>query len=123
MPEAVMNKQNVKPRILIVGDIMLDRYWFGEVNRISPEAPVPVVLIEKNEERLGGAANVARNVSALGAGCSILGIVGKDEAGRTVENMLNDGGISPFLHIDRNISTTVKLRVIGRQQQLLRLDF
>ena len=106
MPEAVMNKQNVKPRILIVGDIMLDRYWFGEVNRISPEAPVPVVLIEKNEERLGGAANVARNVSALGAGCSILGIVGKDEAGRTVENMLNDGGISPCLNFHPNIPTT-----------------
>lgn len=118
-----MDKQNVKTRILIVGDIMLDRYWFGEVNRISPEAPVPVVLIEKNEERLGGAANVARNVSALGAGCSLLGIVGADEAGRTVEAMLHDGGIIPFLHIDSNISTTVKLRVIGRQQQLLRLDF
>lgn len=123
MPEAVMDKQNLTPRILIVGDIMLDRYWFGEVNRISPEAPVPVVLIEKSEERLGGAANVARNVSALGAGCSILGIVGRDEAGRTVENMLNEGGITPFLHVDPNISTTVKLRVIGRQQQLLRLDF
>ena len=118
-----MNKQNVKPRILIVGDIMLDRYWFGEVNRISPEAPVPVVLIEKDEERLGGAANVARNVSALGAGCSLLGIVGNDEAGHTVGNMLNEGGITPFLHVDANISTTVKLRVIGRQQQLLRLDF
>ena len=118
-----MEKRNVKPRILIVGDIMLDRYWFGEVNRISPEAPVPVVLIEKSEERLGGAANVARNVSALGARCSILGIVGKDEAGRTVKNMLNEEDITPFLHVDPNISTTVKLRVIGRQQQLLRLDF
>ncbi len=118
-----MEKRNVKPRILIVGDIMLDRYWFGEVNRISPEAPVPVVLIEKSEERLGGAANVARNVSALGARCSILGIVGKDEAGRTVKNMLNEEDITPFLHVDPNISTTVKLRVVGRQQQLLRLDF
>lgn len=118
-----MDKQNINTRILIVGDIMLDRYWFGEVNRISPEAPVPVVLIEKNEERLGGAANVARNVAALGAGCGLLGIVGKDEAGRTVENMLKDEGITPFLHIDPHISTTVKLRVLGRQQQLLRLDF
>ena len=118
-----MDKQYLKPRILIVGDIMLVRYWFGEVNRISPEAPVPDVLIEKSEERLGGAANEARNVSALGAACSLLGIVGKDEAGHTVENMLNEGGITPFLHVDSNISTTVKLRVVGRQQQLLRLDF
>lgn len=113
----------LKTRILIVGDIMLDRYWFGEVNRISPEAPVPVVLIEKNEERLGGAANVARNVAALGAVCSLLGIIGKDEAGIAVEKLLTQSGIIPFLHSASEISTTVKLRVIGRQQQLLRLDF
>ena len=69
------------PSILIVGDVMLDRYWFGDVNRISPEAPVPVVLIGRNEERLGGAANVARNVAALGASCSLLGVIGDDEAG------------------------------------------
>ena len=110
-------------RILIVGDIMLDRYWFGEVNRISPEAPVPVVLIEKNEERLGGAANVARNVAALDTPCSLLGIVGQDEAGRRVETLLNASGIVPFLHSAETVSTTVKLRVMGRQQQLLRLDF
>ncbi len=119
-----MNKINVNPpHILIVGDIMLDRYWFGEVNRISPEAPVPVVLIGKNEERLGGAANVARNVAALGLACSLLGIVGKDEAGLTVEKMLKQSGIVPHLHSSTEVSTTVKLRVIGRQQQLLRLDF
>ena len=113
----------LKTRILIVGDIMLDRYWFGDVNRISPEAPVPVVLIGKNEERLGGAANVARNVAALGAVCSLLGIVGKDEAGTAVEKLLSQSGITPYLHSAPGISTTVKLRVIGRQQQLLRLDF
>ena len=112
-----------KTRILIVGDIMLDRYWFGDVNRISPEAPVPVVLIGKHEERLGGAANVARNVAALGAVCSLLGIVGKDEAGTAVEKLLSQSGIIPYLHSAPGISTTVKLRVIGRQQQLLRLDF
>lgn len=110
-------------RILIVGDIMLDRYWFGEVNRISPEAPVPVVLIGKNEERLGGAANVARNVAALGAACGLLGIVGKDEAGISVGTLLAQSGITPHLHSAPSVSTTVKLRVIGRQQQLLRLDF
>ena len=106
----------LKTRILIVGDIMLDRYWFGDVNRISPEAPVPVVLIGKNEERLGGAANVARNVAALGAVCSLLGIVGKDEAGTAVEKLLSQSGITPYLHSAPGISTTVKLRVIGRQQ-------
>ena len=114
---------SLKTRILIVGDIMLDRYWFGEVNRISPEAPVPVVLIGKNEERLGGAANVARNAAALGAACSLLGIVGQDEAGTIVEKLLDESGIIPCLHSSPDISTTVKLRVIGRQQQLLRLDF
>lgn len=111
------------PRILIVGDVMLDRYWFGDVNRISPEAPVPVVLIGKNEERLGGAANVARNVAALGASCSLLGVIGNDEAGAVIGKLLEQSGITPCLHSAPGISTTVKLRVIGRQQQLLRLDF
>ena len=111
------------PRILIVGDVMLDRYWFGDVNRISPEAPVPVVLIGKNEERLGGAANVARNVAALGASCSLLGVIGDDEAGTVICKLLEQSGIIPCLHSAPGISTTVKLRVIGRQQQLLRLDF
>ena len=68
-------------RVLVVGDVMLDRYWFGEVNRISPEAPVPVVRIAHTEERLGGAANVARNLAALGAHTALLGVVGTDEAG------------------------------------------
>ena len=110
-------------RILIAGDIMLDRYWFGDVNRISPEAPVPVVLIGKTEERLGGAANVARNVAALGLPCSLLGVIGKDEPGALVQDMLRHAGIMPHLYSNAELSTTVKLRVIGRQQQLLRLDF
>ncbi|MBR5999641.1 MAG: D-glycero-beta-D-manno-heptose-7-phosphate kinase, partial [Oxalobacter sp.] len=118
-----MRENKKAPYILIVGDVMLDRYWFGDVNRISPEAPVPVVLINRNEERLGGAANVARNVAALGAECSLMGIVGDDEPGRMVESLLNDAGIVPHLHVSKDISTIVKLRVIGRQQQLLRLDF
>ena len=75
-------------RILVVGDVMLDRYWFGDVSRISPEAPVPVVRIEKREERLGGAANVARNAAALGAHCGLLGVVGADEAGAQVAQLL-----------------------------------
>ena len=110
-------------RILIVGDVMLDRYWFGEVSRISPEAPVPVVKVERTEERPGGAANVARNCAALGARVTLLSVVGADEAGRTLAGLLGDAGIDCSLHEDALLSTTVKLRVIGRQQQLLRIDF
>ena len=110
-------------RVLIVGDVMLDRYWFGEVSRISPEAPVPVVKVERVEERPGGAANVARNVAALGARAMLLSVVGNDEAGRSLTRLLEAEGISCSLHEDAQLSTTVKLRVIGRQQQLLRIDF
>jgi len=110
-------------RVLVVGDVMLDRYWFGEVSRISPEAPVPVVKVDRMEARPGGAANVARNVGALGAGVELLSVVGEDEAGATLEGLLREEAISAALHRDPGISTTVKLRVIGRQQQLLRIDF
>jgi rfaE bifunctional protein kinase chain/domain len=112
-----------KVRILVVGDVMLDRYWFGEVSRISPEAPVPVVRIEKREARLGGAANVSRNAAALGAQAGLLGIVGNDEAGDEVQQMLESGGIRSYLKRDDAISTIIKLRVIGRQQQMVRIDF
>ncbi len=110
-------------RILVVGDVMLDRYWFGEVSRISPEAPVPVVKVERLEERPGGAANVARNVAALGAQATLISVVGKDEAGQALERLLAAEKIRCCLHEDAQLSTTVKLRVIGRQQQLLRIDF
>lgn len=110
-------------RILVVGDVMLDRYWFGDVSRISPEAPVPVVKVERSEERPGGAANVARNCAALGAQVSLLSVVGDDEAGSVLKRQMEEGGIAASLHRDGAISTTVKLRVIGRQQQLLRIDF
>lgn len=110
-------------RLLVVGDVMLDRYWFGEVSRISPEAPVPVVKVERSEERLGGAANVARNAAAVGAQTALLSVVGDDDAGRTLSRLLAEGGIDAGLHVDGEIDTTVKLRVIGRQQQLLRIDF
>jgi rfaE bifunctional protein kinase chain/domain len=110
-------------RILIVGDVMLDRYWFGDVSRISPEAPVPVVKIEKREDRPGGAANVARNIAALGARAVLLSVVGKDEAGQTLARLLADSAIDASLHEDAQLNTTVKLRVLGRQQQLLRIDF
>jgi rfaE bifunctional protein kinase chain/domain len=110
-------------RILVVGDVMLDRYWFGDVNRISPEAPVPVVRVSHTEERLGGAANVARNVSALGAGATLLSVVGDDEAAGRIDAMLKTEGIDGRLHRDPSLATTIKLRVVGRQQQLLRIDF
>jgi rfaE bifunctional protein kinase chain/domain len=110
-------------RIMVVGDVMLDRYWFGDVSRISPEAPVPVVRIERREERLGGAANVARNAAALGAYCGLLGVVGADEAGAQVEQLLRESSIHSYLKRDDAISTIIKLRVIGRQQQMVRIDF
>src|SRR5438105_9445468 len=87
-------------RLLVVGGIMLDRYWFGDVSRISPEAPVPVVRVERREERLGGAANVARNAAALGARTGLLGVVGADEAGTMLESMLSDIGIASYLSRD-----------------------
>jgi rfaE bifunctional protein kinase chain/domain len=110
-------------RILVVGDVMLDRYWFGAVERISPEAPVPVVKVERTEERPGGAANVARNCAALGAKVSLLSVVGADEAGQALSRLLAAEGIAASLHEDAELSTTIKLRVVGRQQQLLRIDF
>ena len=109
--------------MLVVGDVMLDRYWFGDVSRISPEAPVPVVLISKEDERLGGAANVAWNCRELGARTKLLSVVGRDEPGRSLEKLLKDHKIEASLHRDSGLHTTQKLRVIGRHQQLLRIDF
>ncbi len=112
-----------RTRVLVVGDIMLDRYWFGEVERISPEAPVPVVHVARREDRLGGAANVARNAVALGASATLAGIVGQDEGARHVRELLQEGGIHEHLIGDPHHPTTLKMRVLGRQQQLLRIDF
>lgn len=116
-------QQIAKARVLVVGDAMLDRYWHGAVERISPEAPVPVVKVSREEERIGAAANVAYNVSTLGAKASFLGVVGDDEPGHKLERLLRDTGIEAHLKRDPGLRTTVKLRVIGRQQQLLRMDF
>ena len=110
-------------RVLVVGDVMLDRYWYGAVDRISPEAPVPVVRITHEEERNGGAANVAYNVVTLGAQSSLLTVVGDDEASHKLEALVAKTGIQTHFGRDPQLKTTVKLRVIGRQQQLLRLDF
>lgn len=123
LPSNRLSSQMRRARVLVAGDVMLDRYWFGEVTRISPEAPVPVVKIDRVEERPGGAANVARNVAALDAKASLLSVVGRDEAGRCLRQLLKRDRIAVSLHDDPGIMTTVKLRVIGRRQQLLRADF
>ena len=116
-------EQFAKTRLLVVGDVMLDRYWFGDTHRISPEAPVPVVQVGKVDERLGGAANVARNVAALGGHATILGVIGDDEPGQRVTQLLKASNVDSQLEVDSQVPTIVKLRVIARQQQLIRLDF
>jgi rfaE bifunctional protein kinase chain/domain len=112
-----------KAKVLVVGDVMLDRYWFGDAERISPEAPVPVVRVGETDERLGGAANVARNVTTLGAQAGLLSVVGDDEAGRRLADLTAKDGIANYLQIDGKLPTTVKLRVVARRQQIVRLDF
>ena len=112
-----------RAKVLVVGDAMLDRYWYGEVERISPEAPVPVVAVSRADERPGGAANVARSVRALGAGCTLFSISGDDREADALEKLLGEADIACRLHRDKLLNTTVKLRVISRHQQLLRIDF
>jgi rfaE bifunctional protein kinase chain/domain len=112
-----------KARLLVVGDVMLDRYWYGEVSRISPEAPVPVVRFVRAVEVPGGAANVARNATSLGAQVTLLSVVGEDEAGARLRELVEAERVTACLHKDPSIPTTVKLRVIGRNQQLVRIDF
>ena len=110
-------------QVLVVGDVMLDRYWHGPTGRISPEAPVPVVKVEQIEERPGGAANVALNVAALGAKARLIGLVGNDEAADALAKGLKSVHVTTdFITVD-NFPTITKLRVLSRHQQLLRLDF
>jgi D-beta-D-heptose 7-phosphate kinase/D-beta-D-heptose 1-phosphate adenosyltransferase len=110
-------------RVLVVGDLMLDRYWHGGTSRISPEAPVPVVHVNENEERAGGACNVALNIASLGAQCTVMGLCGEDEAANTLESIMENAGVKPqFVRMPEN-ATVTKLRVMSRSQQLMRLDF
>ena len=119
-----VNKEQLSlAHVLVVGDVMLDRYWYGAVDRISPEAPVPVVRITREENRLGGCANVAFNAVSVGAQASLLSVVGDDEASHLLQELIAQSGITPYFGRDAQLKTTVKLRVIGRQQQLLRVDF
>jgi len=110
-------------RVLVAGDVMLDRYWHGSTSRISPEAPVPVVKVEHNEERPGGAANVALNLTALGAKVRLVGVTGVDEAAQTLSDSLASAGVETHFQPIESQPTLLKLRVISRHQQLLRLDF
>src|SRR5690554_4662693 len=109
-------------QVLIVGDVMIDRYWYGDTSRISPEAPVPVVKVSKQEDRPGGAANVALNVAALGAGAKLTGIVGRDEAADTLRATLSAANILSDFHVVDDKPTITKLRVMSRNQQLIRMD-
>ena len=122
-PPPISRAQLARARVLVVGDAMLDRYWFGAVDRISPEAPVPVVRVTREEERLGGAANVALNVKTLGAQATLLTVVGDDEPARKLRQLLEQQGVTALLGSDPKLYTIVKLRVIGRSQQLIRVDF
>ncbi len=123
-PKYPLSKEQLaKAKVLVVGDVMLDRYWYGAVDRISPEAPVPVVRITREENRLGGCANVAFNAVSVGAQASLLSVVGDDEASHLLQDLIAKSGITPYFGRDAQLKTTVKLRVIGRQQQLLRVDF
>lgn len=112
-----------RARVLVVGDAMLDRYFFGDVERISPEAPVPVVRVTREEARLGGAANVALNVRSLGAHVTLITVVGNDEPAVRLQGLLKEKGVASILGTDTKLHTCVKLRVIGRAQQLVRVDF
>lgn len=113
-----------RARIVVLGDVMLDEYWWGSVERISPEAPVPVVTVDRRETKLGGAANVARNIGALGGTVTTIGVVGDDAAGETVRSLLQAEGLpTGGLLIDRSRPTTLKTRVVAHSQQVVRADF
>lgn len=111
-----------RQKILVVGDLMLDRYWMGSVNRISPEAPVPIIDINLCEDKPGGAANVAKNLSDFGMEVTLVGIIGKDEAADDLKRNISSLDIKFLPIIDPNIRTTLKLRVIDRNKQLIRID-
>lgn len=119
----VSPQQFANIKTLVVGDVMLDRYWFGSVDRISPEAPVPVLAVKDEESRAGGAANVAHNLLALGAQSNLLSVVGDDDAGRQIKSIIDGYGAKTTLIVDKSIRTIVKLRMVAQNQQLLRVDF
>jgi rfaE bifunctional protein kinase chain/domain len=118
MPKAI-----AKINALVVGDVMLDEYWFGAVTRISPEAPVPIVHVQHSDMRPGAAANVARNIVSLGAQSTLLAVVGQDETAERLRSALDEAQVRHCLHVDEKNRTTLKLRIVGQHQQMLRIDF
>ena len=116
-------QQLASARVLVIGDVMLDRYWMGDVDRISPEAPVPIVSVKHTDDRIGGAGNVARNITALGGSASLMGVVGNDAAGRKIADIAGDSGVDLQLDEQSDYETVVKLRVLSKNQQLIRADF
>ncbi|GIT26596.1 MAG: hypothetical protein CM1200mP41_26400 [Gammaproteobacteria bacterium] len=111
-----LNQLGKKPNSSWSEILKLDRYWFGAVDRISPEAPVPVLSAERTDVRAGGAANVAMNLAELGANTNLLSVIGDDDAGRTATDLLGAAGVNGHLHLDQGMKTTEKLRIISRQQ-------
>lgn len=112
-----------RARVMVVGDVMLDRYWHGPTSRISPEAPVPVVRVDDSEDRPGGAANVALNIAALDARVTLSGLIGCDDNAAILDDLLAHAGITSRFQRSAEIPTITKLRVMSRNQQLIRLDF
>ncbi|MDD1608978.1 MAG: PfkB family carbohydrate kinase, partial [Methylococcaceae bacterium] len=112
-----------KARILVIGDLMLDRYWSGQAARISPEAPVPVVRVKSTEERVGGAGNVALNIAKLGGQVTLLGVVGNDAEGETLKQILQAQKVACDFVVEEAIRTICKLRIMAQHQQLIRVDF
>ena len=123
MPDLSIRERIAGLQIFVVGDVMLDEYWFGDVRRISPEAPVPIVRVSSADERPGGAANVARNIVTLGARATLLSVVGADATADRLRDALDLAGVQHRLTIDPGLRTTLKLRVVGQNQQMLRIDF
>src|ERR1035437_2348468 len=112
-----------KLKVAVIGDIMLDTYWWGHVERISPEAPVPVVAVDRREQRIGGAGNVALNINSLGASIALLSIIGDDDDGQQLKKLLTEQGIKDdHLYTSKERITTNKIRIISRSQQMMRLD-
>ena len=112
-----------KARIIVIGDVMLDRYWSGQAARISPEAPVPVVRIKTIEDRVGGAGNVALNIAKLGGKVTLLGVVGADAEGEILRKLLEAAGVDCDFVVEPTIRSICKLRVMAQHQQLIRIDF
>ncbi len=112
-----------KARIIVIGDVMLDRYWSGQAARISPEAPVPVVRVKTIEDRVGGAANVALNIAKLGGKVTLLGVVGDDGEGEILKRILETEGVNCDFVVEQDIKSICKLRVMAQHQQLIRIDF